>query len=205
MENNESEEWRSIDGYEGLYEVSNLGRVRSLDRYESNGNGIRLFRGILLKPQKTRKGYLHVGLNKKGKTIIARIHRLVAKAFTEICGEYREGLVVDHINAQKQDNRAINLKWCTPRENSNNPITKEHMEGENSYWFGKLGKEHVRSIPIVQYDFQGNFISEFESLMEAERKLGISASKVCDCCRGRRKTAGGYRWAYKEQSQNKAI
>ena len=205
MENKEIEEWRSIEGYEGLYEVSNLGRVRSLDRYESNGNGIRLFRGMLLKPQKTCKGYLHVGLNKKGKTIIARIHRLVAKAFTEICGEYREGLVVDHINAQKQDNRAINLKWCTPRENSNNPITKEHMEGENSYWFGKLGKEHVRSIPIVQYDRKGNFISEFSCAAEAERKLNIDHRAICRVLKRQRNHTHGYIFRYKEQTQNKAI
>lgn len=198
MDNNiETEEWRDIEGYEGLYQISSLGRVRGCDRYVSNGNGIRLFRGMLLKPQKTTKGYLQVGLSKNGKTTIARIHRLVAKAFSEICGQFRNGLAVDHINAQKQDNRAINLKWCTPRENSNNPITKEHMEGENSYWFGKLGKEHVRSIPIVQYDLQGKFIAEFEGLADAERKIEISSACICRVLKGQRNHTHGYIFRYK--------
>ena len=111
----EEEIWRSIEGYEGLYEVSNLGRVRSLDRYGNTGYGIRLYKGKILSQEKDRGGYLNVVLSKKCIKTTFKVHRLVARAFPDICGEYKKGLVVDHINTVRTDNRAINLKWCTPK------------------------------------------------------------------------------------------
>ena len=205
MENNESEEWRSIDGYEGLYEVSNLGRVRSLDKLVIFGSGsVKFMKGRVLKPTKDGGGYLKVTLSKDGKQTTFKLQTLVAKTFDEICGEYNDGLEIDHIDTNPLNNCAVNLRWCTHKDNINNPLTLQHKsdsrKGDKCCWYGKFGKEHPGSKPVIQCNLNGTKLAEFDCIHEAERKLGISASKVCACCRGRRKTAGGYRWAYKEQS-----
>ena len=203
MENNsqEIEEWRSIEGYEGLYKVSSLGRVRSCDRFTKDGRCTRLFRGRVLKPAKNNGGYLKVVLCKDGKPTIFSVHRLVGMAFQDICGEYMNGHEIDHRNTTRTDNRAVNLHWVTSKENSNNPITRQHYsdakKGEKGPWYGKFGKEHFSSKPIIQFDLRGNVIAEFDGLKDAERKLGINITKICDCCRGRRKTTHGYIFRYK--------
>lgn len=210
----EEEIWRSIEGYEGLYEVSNLGRVRSLDRYGNTGYGIRLYKGKILSQVKNRCGYLNVVLSKKCIKTIFTVHRLVARAFPEICGQYKDVLQVDHINTVRTDNRAINLRWVTRSENQNNPLTIQHFfnankgknKGEKCYWYGKFGKEHHRSIPIVQYDRKGNFISEFSCAAEAERKLNIDHRAICRVLKGQRNHTHGFIFKYKNPTpQNKAI
>lgn len=119
--------WRDVVGYEGLYQVSNLGRVRSLDRIVSNnwGNGPRLIKGRIRK-QSLRCEYWFVGLtdlNHKCNSFY--VARLVARAFPEICGEWFDGCQVDHISTDKNDNTAYNLRVCTASENMRNPITME--------------------------------------------------------------------------------
>lgn len=205
MENNESEEWRSIEGYEGLYEVSNLGRIKSCDRYVSNGKTVRLAKGRALKPCKNTSGYLFVRLSKMSKESSQLVHRLVGLAFQDICGQYVNGLEIDHKNCCRDDNRAENLHWVTRIGNMNNPITKESMGGENAPWFGKFGKEHHSSIPILQYNLQGKKLAEFEGLSDAGRELGIGASEICAVLKGRRNHTHGFIFRYKEESQNKAI
>ena len=207
------EEWRSVDGYEKLYEVSSLGRVRSCDRFVYDGKGgTRLLKGRILKPQMRKNGYLQVGLSKDGKYAMFKLHHLVANAFSEICGEYMNDLEIEHKNCIRTDNRATNLRWCTHKENCNNSITRQRYydanKGEKSYWYGKsgklnpmwgkFGKNNSNSIPIIQYSTSGVKIAEFEGLMDAERKLGIRCTAICNALKGRRKTAGGVKWVYKE-------
>lgn len=116
------EEWRSIKGYEDCYDVSNLGNVKSKERIVNSGNGAhRLIKERILKTAKGHNGYYLVTF--KGKT--QRVNRLVAQAFPEICGEWFDECQVEHINCDKTDNRAINLRCCTCKDNANNPITKE--------------------------------------------------------------------------------
>ena len=160
------EEWRPIKGFEGLYEVSNLGRVRDMKR------------GNILIPSYTPKGYLKLHLG-RGKNY--RVHRLVAQEFPEICGECFEKAQVDHINGIKDDNRAINLRWCTAKENMNNPNTM-----------------YKNSHSIVQLSKTGVAIRLFRSSHEAERETGVKNSNVSETCKekNRRLSAGGYRWMY---------
>lgn len=117
-----NEEWRNIKGYEGKYQVSNLGRVRSVDRIEyiKGLNRYRKRKGMILKPKFCGE-YYGVGLS--GKNFY--IHKLVGMAFPEICGEWFEGCQYDHIDGNRFNNVATNIRACTEKENHNNPITRK--------------------------------------------------------------------------------
>lgn len=131
------ENWRSVVGYEGLYEVSDIGRVRSIDRYVSQiNNGTitdRLYQGRILKMKKESNGYLSIKLCNQENTKYKKIHRLVAEAF--IPNQNKKPLI-NHKNGIKQDNRVSNLEWCTIKENSehalktglHNPIITEQCK-----------------------------------------------------------------------------
>lgn len=110
-----SEEWKPVIGYEGLYEVSNYGRVRSLDRVARNGRGSRVYTGKLLKPQPLRSGYLTVNLSSDGSVTRHLVHRIVCISFHgKPTGRTLE---VGHFNGDQKDNRAENLRWCSHLEN----------------------------------------------------------------------------------------
>lgn len=112
----EEEIWQPIVGYENLYEISNLGRIRSVDRYViyPNIKTPHLHKGRYLSPEVNVNGHLRVTLSKNGKTARFFLHRLVASQF---CDGYAEGLVVNHKNGIKTDNRYTNLEWCTVADN----------------------------------------------------------------------------------------
>ena len=101
--------WKPIPEWEGFYEVSDRGEVRSVDRIVHLSNGqTRSYRGRLVRPQKTSNGYLHVQLRRPGKTQICRVHQLVLRAFV---GPAPEGHEACHLNANRHDNRLANLRW----------------------------------------------------------------------------------------------
>lgn len=115
-----TEIWRDVQGYDGLYQVSNMGNVRSLDRRVKQlsrcGNQtIHHYKGKMLKPSYDKDGYLLVTFKVNGKHISMKVHRLVASAF---CYKPDSCDVVDHINSNRSDNRAENLRWCTPKQNA---------------------------------------------------------------------------------------
>lgn len=124
MENLLSEVWRPVKGYEGLYEVSNLGNLRSVDRYVKIGKGYGLLKGKPKKPSLNSGGYLITTLSKNGQVKNYSVHRLVADAFCENPNRERFN-VVDHINTDTLDNRAENLRWCDTAGNLANPISKK--------------------------------------------------------------------------------
>lgn len=115
------EQWKPVFGYEGLYEVSDQGRVRSLPGKRWNGQAIHFFKGRILKPQSKSK-YKHVALSKNGIVSCIKIHQLVAKAFLPPCpgthGKTRDCYQIDHINDDTYDNRALNLQWLPHYENT---------------------------------------------------------------------------------------
>ena len=124
------EQWRTIEGFEGYYEISNLGRIRSLDRVcntHSSEAGRRI-KGQIMTPTDNGNGYLIVHLKQNGKRSSRYIHRLVAEAFLE----KRIGCnVVDHIDYNKKNNAVDNLQWCTQRENvqrSSHRMRKPHRK-----------------------------------------------------------------------------
>lgn len=148
------EVWKDIKGFEGRYQVSNMGRVRSLDRWSRNKRPF-LVKGMILHPSINRNGYFRTSLydgNRKAKHY--EIHRLVAIHFVP---GYQKGLVVNHINEIKTDNRAENLEWCTYKYNLN--------YSDVIAWKRK---------PVYQYDMYGNFIKKHKCIHQAELELGFT-------------------------------
>lgn len=125
--------WKAINGYEGLYEVSNLGNVRSLDRKCTFKGKVSIRKGCLLKKRIDRYGYYYFILCKDGKIKNFRAHRLVAEAF--IPNEENK-TQIDHINTIRTDNRVENLRWVTSKENSNNPLSLNNYSMGQKKRFG---------------------------------------------------------------------
>lgn len=162
MEKLFNEIWKPVKGFEGLYEVSNKGNVRSLDRHLMWGNQYCLFKGKPMKPFPNSMGYLRVRLCKNSKVKNYYVHRLVAEAFIPNPNDLP---FIDHINTIRDDNRVENLRWCSQKENCNNPLTREHLT------YQKTNK------PIYYIDEQGKKI-HFKSISEAARKIGCYQSTI---------------------------
>lgn len=187
MENTMEEIWKPIDGFEA-YQVSSLGKVRSKDRYANSGIGIRLYKGKVLKLGMDRVGYLHVVLSKDNKQTTFSVHRLV---YTSFHGKIPEGMQVNHIDEDKSNNRLENLNLMTPKENTNWGTGIERSSKS------KLNRKDC-SKAILQFDLQGNLIAEYPSVCEAYRTLGINNKNICAVLKGKRGTAGGFKWKYKD-------
>ena len=129
--------WRSIECYEGLYEVSNTGQVRSLDRYvKGKGKSYRLQKGKMLSPIKNKDGYLQVNLCCNGKYKIFLVHRLVTKTFIPNPDNLPE---VNHKDEDKTNNSVDNLEWCDRSYNNNYGTRKDKARDtaiKNGYWTG---------------------------------------------------------------------
>ena len=123
--------WKDISGYEGVYQISNLGRVKSLKNTKGNP------KETIKKPMLKENGYLQVDLYKKTKKKKFYIHRLVAMAFIPNPDNLPE---VDHVDTNRTNNTVENLRWVDKKRNMNNSLTKEKISGENSYMYGKKGK-----------------------------------------------------------------
>lgn len=168
----EIEIWKSLDfiGFPD-YEVSNMGRVKSLKCGKER----------ILKPSKTKVGYLDLNLCKNGKPKHFLVHRLVAKCFLEPI----EGKdIINHKDENPLNNRVENLEFCSQQYNCNYGTHNE-----------KLSK--AKYIPIIQLDLQNNFIREWNSAKIASKELNISRHHISSCCRGRRNKCGDYKWVYK--------
>lgn len=170
------EVWFPVKDYEGIYEVSNLYRVKSL----------KFGKEKILRLTRKKNGYIDVQLWKEGKMKSYRVHRLVWEAFK---GEIEDGMVIDHLNTIRDDCRLINLKSVTPKENSNNPSTRKKHDNALKNLFSK---------PVLQLDKNtGEVIKEWASLAEAERNTGILETHISRVCLGKRKSAGGFGWRHK--------
>ena len=180
------EYWKPVVGYENLYEVSNLGRIRSFDRWVKSKNGsIRICRGRILKPYTNKDGYLCVVLSKNNKQKTFRVNRLVAQAFLDNPNNLPQ---VNHKDENKQNNNVENLEFCDIKYNSNFGTRNERIAAKNTN--GKLSK------PVLQYDLEGNFIREWKSTAECGRN-GFNQAHVAACCQGKLKKHKDSIWRYK--------
>jgi hypothetical protein len=172
------EVWKDIAGYEGLYQVSNIGRVKSLPKM----CGVRYNEERILKPCADKDGYLSVTLSNNYKMKHFKVHRLVAEAFLE----NEENLpIINHKDLCVTNNCVDNLEWCSW---SYNNTYKERAE--------RTAKKNMK--PILQYDLDGKFIREWEGGSVIHRELGYNVSHIYSCCTGQRKTSQGYKWKFKE-------
>lgn len=170
----ENEIWKDILGYEGLYQASNLGRIKSIRK------------NIILKPC-LPNGYVQVRLSKNGIITNLYVHRLVWEAFN---GKIPEEMQVNHINEVKNDNRLINLNLMSRTENLNWGTCQIRRSIKNIN--GKKSKV------IYQFDLYNKLIKEWPSIMEIKRKLSYSTGNIYLCCKNNRKSAYGYIWKFKE-------
>ena len=175
------EEWRDIIGFEGKYQVSSKGRVKSLN-YNRTG------KERMLKAFKDDKGYLFVELSKDSKGKKYRIHRLVAQAFIS----NPENLpFVNHKDEDKTNNCVENLEFCSNEYNCNYG-TRNKRIAESRINNPKISK------PVMSISKESGLIMEYPSVMEAERATGVNNSHIVRCCKGIYKSAGGYIWQYIE-------
>lgn len=181
------EVWKDITGYEGLYQISNLGRVKSFWNTKEK----------ILMNLKDNFGYLKVCLCKDGKKKQFKVHKLVAEAYIPNIENKKE---VNHINGNKADNRAENLEWCTRSENMKhaykNGLQKPTEKQKQA--IKKYCKEN-KTKKIIQLDNNGDFIKEWNSGIEVEMNLGINRKNISQCLTKRSKTAGGFKWEYKKE------
>ena len=176
--------WKEIKNYEGLYEISNTGKVRSLTRVKQFGRGYRTFEGKEIKLQQDKDGYFKVNLSKDGVKKRFFVHRLVAMNFIENIDSLP---VVNHKDGDKQNNNVSNLEWATHSENDLHAFET----GLRKPTDGGTSKK------VEQYDLEGNFINQYNSISEASRATGISIQMISYCCNGKCKTTKGFVWKFK--------
>ena len=196
MDNNEV--WKSVKGFEGLYEVSNLGRVRSIEHIVNrNKRGSVVVVGRVLN-QATKRGYKEVILTANKKPYYRKVHQLVAEVFVEVPDELKHlvgirtergypMLVVNHKDRDKANNVPSNLEWCTQKYNAtyDGAVLRRAMRIEK---------------PIAQYDKDGVLVGTYKSVTEAARMVGATVGNISKCANGMYgfKTAKGYFWQYIE-------
>lgn len=175
----ETEMWRDIEGFEGLYQISSYGRVKSLQMYTT---GRIIKRDKILKPFSNGNGYLVVHLRKNNKRFVKYVHRLVSEAFIPNPNKYP---CINHMDESKNNNKADNLEWCTFRYNNN--------YGNHNI---KLSKSKLKLVD--QYDKDLNLVRTWEGIRKAMKET--NCSHIVECCKGKVKSSGGFIWKYHETS-----
>lgn len=176
--------WKDIKGYEGLYQISNTGKVKSLTRYINSKSG----RKFLIK-EKTRKtttttaGYEYVVLAKKGKNKTLLIHRLVAENFIPNPNNYS---CVNHIDENKSNNNVLNLEWCNYEYN--NTYKNIHLRRNNNNITRR----------VIQYDLDMNEIKRWNTITDASKEFNTNIANIIKCCKGERNHCCGFKWRYYE-------
>lgn len=166
--------WRDIPGYEGLYQVSAFGKVKSL------------ITNRILKDRFDHKGYLSVILYKNNTKKVIKVHRLVAKIFLDNKDNKEQ---VNHKDGNKANNNVSNLEWCNCKENIQHAFKIKLKENP------KYGN-HPEAKKVCQYDMDGNLIKIYNSISQARDENNFNSSKICACCKGKQQSSFGYKWSY---------
>lgn len=176
--------WKDIVGYEGLYQISNLGNVKSLNwrghGYPKN-----------LTPKLQNSGRYSVQLTVNGKSKYFLVHRLVAAAFIPNPFGYSE---INHIDENPRNNDVRNLEWCEHLYNVRRYLENHPEHHKTRRTTEKYGKR--LGLPIFQLDLSGNIIHKWNNSREICVQTGMSDWSISECCRGNRNTAYGYKWRY---------
>jgi hypothetical protein len=186
-----NEEWKPVIGFEAHYEVSSAGRVRSIDRIINHSYwGKVKKKGKIRKLQPTKRGYLSVMLRVNKKFQGFPVHRLVALTFIP---NLQNKPQVNHKNGIKTDNRVENLEWVTNQEN----VIHSYAHGLQVC---PTGKDHHKSVPILQFSLDGKLIAEFHSGRDAAIKNNISQMSISRAASGKALSSCGFIWKFKTQA-----
>lgn len=178
--------WKYLDGkYSNYYQISNIGNIRSLDRYVNGRYGKQLKKGILMKPYISNWGYKCIRLHTPIRKHVS-LHVLIAKAFIP---NPHGLLVVDHVDGNKLNNNINNLEWVTQSENMNRSV---------KLGLSHSGKSHVQSKPVLQFDINGKFINEFDNAAKASIDTGTCKASIYKVCTNTRNIANNFKWEYKK-------
>ena len=178
-----NEIWKDIKGYEGLYQISNMGRVKSLSKQWVARNGIKHHKEKILKIAIGKRGYYTVNLCKNKIRKSKYVHQLIAEAFIPNPNNW---LYINHKDLNKTNNKIENLEWCTHKENM------QHA------W--KNSKQlHNRKKKVYQYSLDNIFIAEYESLHDVDKKFDFDFRNISACCLGKKHSAYGYLWRYRKE------
>ena len=177
---NFKEEWRPIPNYEELYIISNYGKIKRIERIDSNG---RIRKIKLLKHKINKCGYCSIGLTKNGKRKFYLVHRLVAETFIQNINNYQQ---INHKDENKQNNRVDNLEWCDCKYNIN---------------YGNSIKK--RSNGVIQLTLDREFIKEYVSGFDASKKNNIARTNLYNALNGNTDSAGGFIWEYVDVEKRK--
>lgn len=169
--------WKDIKGFEGKYQVSNLGNIKHLLKHGKSK---------ILNPSTEKHGYKVVVLYNKGTVRTFKVHRIVAETFIEKPLNKEQ---INHIDGNKTNNRVDNLEWCTAKENMNHAF-------KNGLCNNKKNGKGVRAVKVAQLDKENNLIAIYVSQTVAAKINNISTGVISACSRGILKTGGGYKWAY---------
>lgn len=195
----QEEIWKPIKGYEGLFEISNKGRVKSLEKYVSQGTFLRHVPEHILSVYINAYGYPCISLRKKGKKQNKLIHRLLMEAFVPNPENKPD---VDHLNGDKMDFRLENLKWVSPKENMNNPNTIKKLKDSFSRQevvdkrMETNRLQNAKNAPrrVFAYSLDGYLLGEFKSLSEASRSTGATLRGIKIALDNSSKTSAGFLW-----------
>lgn len=186
--------WKDIPGYEGLYQVSNYGKIKSLGRKTKIPYSERIEKEKILKLSKGKDGYLYFDLCKNSKIKRKAVHIIEAEVFLnknnfkykkneDISNiDYNE-LQVNHIDENKTNNYIDNLEWCTRKYNCSYGTRNE-----------RVNEKRMR--PIIQYDLDNNYIKSFSNISEGAKSINRSPGSIYKCLIGKTKQSGGYKWSF---------
>lgn len=182
-----TEIWKDVKGYEGRYQVSNLGRIKSVRAWRGNKYKKHYIKAEkLLNGSVGNTGYIYVNIDGKNRTL----HRMVAIAFID---NPENKAQVNHIDGNKLNNRIDNLEWCSNKENAIHARKNGLLSDRDNVCGIKNGKR------IKQFDLDGNYIRTWNSAKKAGVTLNIDFSTIIKCCRGKRSKCGGYCWKYESE------
>lgn len=174
--------WKDVKNFEGLYQVSDCGYVKSVSRTKPNNGGVQEVKERVLKQRCDKDGYLAVCLSKNGKHYGRRVNRLVAESYVPNPDHLP---VVNHKDENKQNNRVSNLEWCTVQYNT-------------CYGDGLRKMAIKQGRPVLQIQ-KGHVIGEYYSTGNAAKETGIPQGNIYKACVGERRVAGGYEWRFKDE------
>jgi hypothetical protein len=193
--------WKDINGYEGYYQISNQGNVRSIDRFD----GVHDRKGTIIKPSLKQNGYLQVGLRMHSKRKWIGVHRLVAIHFIENPDNKPQ---VNHIDGNKQNNTINNLEWVTAKENQNHAtklgLRKNVPKGEKHCCYGKFGANSHSAKQVIRRNPKTGETKLYKAKVLAKYE-GFDVTSISKCCHGKLKTHKGYEWYFANDSDKDIV